>query len=502
MPSVMPRKVVVVENRNESMKRTLRSTGLIGGATVISLLVGLGRMKVIALLTGPAGVGLFGLLNVLWSTGSALAGLNLGVSGVRQISAHDADTEARSLAESAVWYFALVAAVVGGVGLWGFERFYTGGAGASTTVPWIALAVAVAVINAAQLVFLQVYGRIGDIARIRIYGSMLGAIAGVVAVAATGTLGLYMAVLAMPLASLLVTVPYFRRVPRMPWRRFDTALLGEWRALLVLGMGVSVAAWIGNFAQLWVRWIITERGNLQAAGFFQASYTLTNVNLSIVLSAMSVEYFPKLSSAEDNSSSMTDILNEQYKLAITLSAPILIFSVAAAPWIMPLLYSIDFSKAVPLFQWQVAADSLKIVSWVFGYVLIVTRSVSGLILAELVFDAFLVGMPWIFYSTIGLNSIAAGYFFGLVGSVLVSVILSMRRGVTLSFENWVVTISVCASAASICLVSFKSHIIGLFVGVLVAAAFGIRGIKVVIATDSTIGGRFAELMVRFRGGSH
>ncbi|WP_082471084.1 MULTISPECIES: oligosaccharide flippase family protein [unclassified Sphingomonas] len=488
-----------VENRNESMKRTLRSTGLIGGATVISLLVGLGRMKVIALLTGPAGVGLFGLLNVLWSTGSALAGLNLGVSGVRQISEHDTDTEARSLAESAVWYFALVAAVVGGVGLWGFERFYTEGAGASPTVPWIALAVAVAVINAAQLVFLQVYSRIGDIARIRIYGSVLGAIAGVIAVAATGTPGLYMAVLAMPLASLLVTVPYFRRVPRMPWRRFDKAVLGEWRALLMLGIGVSVAAWIGNFGQLWVRWIITERGNLQAAGFFQAAYTLTNVNLSIVLAAMSVEYFPKLSSSADNSSGLTDILNEQYRLALILSAPILISAVAAAPWVMPLLYSKDFSNAVPLFQWQVAADSLKILSWALGYILIVTRSALGFIAAELAFDVFLVGVPWIFFATLGLDSIAVGYAAGLISSVAVSVILSMRRGVRLSWENWAVTLVVCASAVGICLVSIESHIAGLMVGMLVATVFGVRGLKAIGAADAAIGERLRRIIGKFKG---
>ena len=53
------------QQEQSSHKQILRSSFIIGGASVINILVGLLRMKVVAVLLGPAGVGLIGILNNL-----------------------------------------------------------------------------------------------------------------------------------------------------------------------------------------------------------------------------------------------------------------------------------------------------------------------------------------------------------------------------------------------------------------------------------------------------
>ena len=47
--------------RETSHKQILKATGLLGGAQVIEILFRIARSKIVAVLLGPAGVGLIGL---------------------------------------------------------------------------------------------------------------------------------------------------------------------------------------------------------------------------------------------------------------------------------------------------------------------------------------------------------------------------------------------------------------------------------------------------------
>ena len=64
----------------------IRSMVVIGSAQVINILISIIRMKVVAVLLGPTGVGLLGIYNNLQQMVGNTAGLGMGSSGVRQIA--------------------------------------------------------------------------------------------------------------------------------------------------------------------------------------------------------------------------------------------------------------------------------------------------------------------------------------------------------------------------------------------------------------------------------
>lgn len=70
----------------ESRRRILSSTSIMGGASAINLLLSLVRTKVLALVVGPSGIGLLGLLNNLITSAALLAGMGVGTAGVRLVS--------------------------------------------------------------------------------------------------------------------------------------------------------------------------------------------------------------------------------------------------------------------------------------------------------------------------------------------------------------------------------------------------------------------------------
>ena len=73
-------------SRRTSHGETLKSTSIIGGSTVIVLLIRMLRTKALALLLGPGGVGLEAIYDSVVSLWKTAVDLGISSSGVRQIA--------------------------------------------------------------------------------------------------------------------------------------------------------------------------------------------------------------------------------------------------------------------------------------------------------------------------------------------------------------------------------------------------------------------------------
>src|SRR5689334_17498050 len=98
-----------------SYRTILRSSSIMGGASVINVLVGLFRTKVAALILGPVGVGLIGLLVNFMLTSATIAALGIGTSGTRQITDAHAKGNVTEvvIARRALFWGTLVLASIG-----------------------------------------------------------------------------------------------------------------------------------------------------------------------------------------------------------------------------------------------------------------------------------------------------------------------------------------------------------------------------------------------------
>ena len=64
---------------------------VIGSAQAVNILISIVRMKVLAVLLGPSGVGLLSIYNSLLEMVKQTAGLGMGSSGVREIASSRGD---------------------------------------------------------------------------------------------------------------------------------------------------------------------------------------------------------------------------------------------------------------------------------------------------------------------------------------------------------------------------------------------------------------------------
>lgn len=107
-----------MSEENKSHKQILKSSSIIGGASIINILIGLFKIKVVAVLLGPAGIGLIGLLQNVMSMTSSVASMGMGTAGTRQIAEANAegDQQGITVARRALFWGTMVLAVLGGLG--------------------------------------------------------------------------------------------------------------------------------------------------------------------------------------------------------------------------------------------------------------------------------------------------------------------------------------------------------------------------------------------------
>lgn len=414
---------------SEPHRQILRSTSIIGGASMINVIIGLGRNKVAALILGPAGIGLVGIFHNLVQTAAALAAFGIGNVGTRQLAEAQEEPQRQSEARRALAIAATALAIGGSLLLFVFRApvasLVFGEPGWSEEVGWLSLGVGLMVAGTAQNGLLTGLRRIGDLARVSVLSAIVGTLAGIAALLIWRDHGVLAFVLVSPLATFLVGSWYVRRLPRAEGRSRPGALAEQWRTLARLGLAFTLAALVVMAGQLAVRALVQRQLGSEALGQFQASWTISLNYIGFILTAMAADYYPRLTAAISDPEEANRTINHQVEIALLLAAPILVGTVALAPLVVQLLYSSKFLPAAELLRWQISGDLLKIASWPLGFVLLAGGHGKTYVATEALAMAVLVGGTALALPRAGL--LAPGYAYVAMYAVYLPIVFLLAR---------------------------------------------------------------------------
>lgn len=364
-------------NEASSYRQILKSSSIIGGASVINVAIGLLRIKIVATLLGPAGMGLLSLYTGLISTASVVATMGVDTIGTRQIAAAVVGEDDRELAvvRRAIFFGVLLLAIAGALVVWSLREVIAahvfGGGEHSGVVGWLSIGVALSVASASQSALIQGMRRIGDIARLSVYGSAISTLLGIGLLWQWGSSGLIAFVIAGPLSTYLLGHWYVSRLARaVPVETSITELTRQWQTLLRLGIPFMGAGLIGTVVQLWIRVEIDSTLGGEALGHFQSAWMISMQYIGFVLGAMGADYYPRLTGVINNHKVASNLVNEQTEIALLLSAPVFIAMIGLTPFVIHFLYSDAFMPAAEVLRWQILGDVLKVASWPLGFVIV------------------------------------------------------------------------------------------------------------------------------------
>lgn len=406
----------VVKEEN-SYRQILRSSSIIGGASVINIVIGLLRTKIAAVLLGPSGVGLIGLFYSLQATASTIAGLGLSTVGTRQIAEAGARADESEIAASrrTLFWGTLSLSILGGVVFWSLRDLLAthvlNDPAKAGQIGWLAIGVALTVASGSQTAMLNGLRRIGDLARISIGSGVFATVFGVVVLLKWGEQGVMLFVLGAPLGSMFLGSWYVIKLGKLHVKATPlNEISKQFAAMINLGVAFMASGVVVAAGQLFVRTMVQHQLGAEDLGQFQASWAISMTYIGLILGAMGTDYYPRLSGIIHDYPAVNRLVNEQTEVALLLAAPVLLAILGLAPLVIQLLYTSAFTEAVSILRWQILGDLMKVCSWPLGFILLAAGAGRGFFLTELLAMAIFVTFTGIGIPLFGVQATGIGFF--------------------------------------------------------------------------------------------
>jgi len=493
-----------------SYRRILKTSSITGGSSVINILIGLLRTKVLAILLGPSGIGLVGLYTGLMSTATVIASMGIGTIGTRQIAEAigKEDDEALATVRHAMFLGVLTLAITGALVVWSLREILAvhvlGGTQHSQVVGWLALGVALSVASASQGAIIQGMRRIADMAKLSIYSSILNTLLGIGLLWQWGNLALWAYILIGPLFNFLLGHLYVSKLPKTKTVKINTQdLVAEWKIFLRLGIPFMAASLMSTLVQLWIRVSVSNELGLEAVGHFQAAWAISMQYIGFVLAAMGADYYPRLTSIIHDKAAASRLVNEQTEVALLLSAPVFIAMIGLAPWVVHLLYSSAFSPAIEILRWQILGDVLKVASWPMGFVILSAGAGNTFFFTEtstlLLMGCLVIGL----LSSMGLQITGIAFLASYIYLLPLVYFLAWRRiqfrWTSTVLLLFIVTLALCIDVIQVSLYTNW----GAETAVVLSSSFGCFSLArlVVMGNLGGVPGRLASIAARLRNES-
>ena len=343
-----------------SYGHVLKYTGIFGGVQGLNIIVGLVRNKLVALLLGPAGMGLASLFNAVVNFVSQATSLGISFSAVRHLSEmFDSGGPGRiSAFVRTVRAWSAVAALLGAAACAASApavgRYVFDGDGHALEIVALAPVVAMLAITGGETALLKGARRLRELAVMQI-----GIVAASLAVAVPvywllGMRGIVPVILLTAAANMALTMRYsLRMFPLGGWRgglRGLRRALAGGGAMVRLGVAFIVSGVFGSGAEMVVRSFLNHCADLDTVGLYNAGFVMTVTYAGMVFSAMETDYFPRLSAVNHDTRAVNLAANRQIEVSLLIISPLLTFMITALPLLVPLLYSGKFAPVVPMAQ--------------------------------------------------------------------------------------------------------------------------------------------------------
>jgi O-antigen/teichoic acid export membrane protein len=397
-----------------SSQGLIKSMMTIGSAQALKILISIARIKILAVMLGPAGLGLLGIYNSLLETSSKVAGLGLSSSGVRELANAREDEETLSRVRLVLFTAHLAQGGLAMVLVWLIREplalWLFGHAQQATAVGFIGIAVLLTLLAASQTALLQGLRRITDLSYVTVFGILAGTAAGLIGVWIDGEDGLIWFVLAQPLGTIAVAL-YFTH--RLPGPQIASLSLPEiwnvWRPMAALGVVFMLGELASAVTLLLIQSRIAQEIGLDGTGIFAAAWGISMQYTGFLVTAMTADYYPRLTEVIRDRPASNRLMNDQIQLGLAVGGPVLLLLIGFAPWVVDTLYSNEFSAAAELVQWQAVGNVFMLASWPIAFAFVAAARSRIYLFTEIFWSALFLAMAWGGLSLLGIEATGAAF---------------------------------------------------------------------------------------------
>jgi len=413
-----------------SYKNIAKSSGIIGLVQVFQIVFGLIRNKAIAILVGAQGFGIWGLYNTYIEMVSQISILGLDQSGVRQIAKN---SDNKNYLYKCIYIFKqtiLVVSILSTIlsilfsksiskAIFNSEDYYIGVIIASFVILFNG-------ISKGQRSILNGLHDIKGLAISQIVGAIIGSIVAIIAVYLFGINGIPMFIFAVGLSLVGSTWWFVRKLNIKKEVPSIVEYKSELKKLISLGLGFGIAGIIASIMTYFSRLYLTNTFNIEAVGIYQASWTISNLYIGTILSAMGVDLMPRLAKVSDDNKEINRLVNEQMELGMLVASIGVVAILVFSPIILNLLYSKEFLVGTTIIRWQVLGVSLRVLAFPFSYAIMAKGKSVIYITVQSIFWIGEFLLLVLFSKLFGFDGLGINYFIGYIGYFLMSLFACVK----------------------------------------------------------------------------
>ncbi|MGE6991998.1 oligosaccharide flippase family protein [Pseudomonas sp. NPDC047961] len=423
------------------------------------LLFGAIAIKLLAVITGPAGVGLYSVLRQLQQMLSSMASIG-GQNPVVQGLSSQVGPAREEFFISTLYLFIAMSLVMCGVVLMGADLIAAlalAGNHASA-VRWLVIPITLGTLLFFLRGVLTADMQYGAVALINMLAGLGAAVAALPAGLAFSRGYPDMLVLAVGGGIMPALGVAFIHVRRLGYLVSLSALApgsigwGAARRFLSVALPSLLSLMFTLGCVLVVRARVVHLYGLEGAGQFDAAWSISAMYLALFLASLQSYLLPELSKLTKGVA-LQSALSRAFHFALMLSLPLIVCLVVFKPLVISLLFSKEFVPALDVLRWVLLGDFVRVLGWIMSTTLIARADMKGFALAEALWSVIFVSLAWVLLP-LGIEWVGVAY---LVGYIAYLCLLSLRlwhvHGARLEARRvgqWLVGLSIVAVASWLC----------------------------------------------------
>lgn len=451
-----------------------KTTFLFGFVQVFKAVISIVKNKIAAILIGPEGIGLIGIFSSTIEVIRTGAGLGVSQSAVRDVAEayESGDVSRYSKIIIVTNKIVLITGAFGclltlilskNISCWtlGNDTYI---------ISYCVLAVVIGlnIINDGKAALLKGTRQLRFLAYSSILGSIISITVALPLYYFYGKDGIVPEFLAGAALGLLCTQYFTKQLSfdnhRLPLRE----IMSNARPMIRMGCALMYVALLQFVVTLVLNNFVRIQGGLSEVGFFNVGTTILNAYFGLVVTAISTDYYPRISAINYDNDKVQDELNRQSIVSVVLVGPLFVFFLAFLPVWIRLLYSSEFLPSMDYIQFAIYWSLITVCSNQVDMILVAKFQTKAMAIIATIMRLLqlLLAIPLYYYwglSGLGVTFAILGVFHLIVMSAVVYKLYKIHFNKTfVKIGTIVFLFAICSS----CISEFQNVIVRYSLGAL------------------------------------
>lgn len=396
-------------------KQILKSTSLFSGVQFLNIIFSIIKSKFAAILIGPAGMGILGLLNSTLNFVGGISKLGLDVSAVKEI-AYAKQNFNNEKVNSVIYIFKKIIKLSGLLGAF-FIIIFSSNLSELVfdnkeyrfSFVWISLALFFRQLMLADLAVLQGNRKLKELAKVNVIASGFGLIIAVVLFYFFGIKGIIPVILLSAVIGFFIANHFNDQKVSVTKKMTIKEAVIEGKEMIKLGLTLSFASLFSLLTVYLLQIYVKNVGGIDEVGYYSVGFLIINTYVGMIFNAMSKDYFPRLSAISNDFNKANEIILKQALVGVLLVTPIIIIFISYASTLIGLFFSKEFLSVVDLVSFGLLGIIFKAASWSMGYYFIAKGDSKVYIKTAIGFNTLLLAMSILGYNYDGLRGLGISF---------------------------------------------------------------------------------------------